>query len=284
MRSFFKWFWRVIKKGVWLAGGIPYLLDFIAAYIPADLVPTPLANYAELGITLQGSLVLLSAGIFVSVYLVHRETEIQFAESKLAWEAERQLLQGHISELLATEANISLSVIEQGFHPSFSGTKPTFPNAPKIGPYGFTENGLPGWASLWANVEVKNTGWEAGELEWELDETTTKIPPIFIIGDVDEYGKFSYLGNIKRRDKFTTSLYLYVKIAPAYQEPQAFAKALGSLDEYNFVVRYWTKRITGLSEPQTLSISGNFQEFREKILEYWKSNKKFEALAQLVEV
>ena len=269
---------------MWLAAGIPYLLDFIAAYIPANLVPLPLANYAESGITLQGSLILFSVGIFVSVYLVHQETEIKFAESRLAWDAQKQLLQDRISELEATEANISLRVIEQRFHHSFSGTKPAFPDAPKTDGYGFTENGLPGWARLWANVEVENVGREAGELEWELDKANTRIPPIFIIGDADEYGKFSHIGDIKPRKRFRTDLSLYVKIAPTYQEPQAFAKALGSLDEYNFVLHYWTKRITGLSEPQTLSISGNFQEFREKILEYWKGNKKFEVLAQLVEV
>ena len=284
MRKFLRWLWQIIKKGIWLAAAIPYILDFIAAYVPTNLVPPLIANYAKSGITVQSSLILFSIGIFISAYLVHRDTEIQFSDSRLVWEAEKQLLQDRISEFEATEANISLRVVQQEFNPSFSGTKPPFSDAPKIGPNGFTENGLPGWASLWARIEIKNIGWEEGKLECELDETNTRIHQIFVLGDADEHGGLDYMGKIKPRSDFTVNLHLYVKIAPTYQEPQAFAETLSSLDEYNFVVRYWTKRITGLSKPQSLSIAGDFQEFRKKVVEYWKGNKKFEDLARLAEV
>jgi hypothetical protein len=161
-------------------------------------------------------------------------------------QAEIGQLQNHIAQLQATEADIHLEVLSQEFSHSNSGTRPPFPVQDKINAYGFKENGLPGWASLWANIEARNSGWESGELEWNLDRTRIKIPSMFIIDDTTD-GSLGYLGKIEPRKRYTADYYLYFKISEGYQDPQAFAKALRSLDEYQITVNFRTKRITGPS-------------------------------------
>lgn len=197
-------------------------------------------------------------------------------------QAEIGRLQNHIAELQATEVNIHLEVLSQEFSHSYSGTRPPFPVKDKIDAYGFKDNGLPGWASLWANIEARNSGWESGELEWNLDRTRTKIPSMFIIDDSTD-GLLGYLRKIEPRERQTTDYYLFFKIAEGYQDPRAFAKALRSLDEYQITLNYWTQRITGPSEAQSLYLSGDFQHFRQQVVEHWKGHIELTELAELAE-
>jgi hypothetical protein len=184
-------------------------------------------------------------------------------------EAEKLLLQRRIDELEATEANISLKFVEAGFYPSHSGIPSPFPDI-EIDQFGFDKRGLPGWASIRAKLLIKNTGYEDGELVWELDRAKTNLPPLFALdeeydGEFDK-GPLAWIG--PRQKPFSVSWKLYVRIAE--QDPHSFAQGIGSLDNYSVVLNYRTRRIDGESPQRSITITGDFQEFRAKVLEHWE--------------
>ncbi len=47
--QFINWFYRVTKKGIWLIGFIPLVLDYVTTLIPANNFPLPLLNFIEQG-------------------------------------------------------------------------------------------------------------------------------------------------------------------------------------------------------------------------------------------
>jgi hypothetical protein len=236
---------------------------FVVAYFEPSFVLPRWTFWVFIGVTIGGF-------IGTNVKL--------FADQQI--EIER--LQNHIAELQATEANIYLEVISQEFSYSNSGTRPPFPINDMIGAYGFKDNGLPGWASYWAEIEARNIGRESGELEWNLDRARTQIPSMFIIDDTTD-GLLDLRGKIEPREKEPFYYYLYFKITEEYQEPRAFAKALHSLDKYQITLNYWTKRITGPSEVKSLCLLGDFQNFRQKIVDYWKNHIELRELSELAE-
>ena len=76
------WLIRVLGKWIWLLGLLPQFLDFLAAYLPRDLLPQSLTRFVEAGATWQATLALLTIGLLGSAYLVHRETQLE--QEKLA--------------------------------------------------------------------------------------------------------------------------------------------------------------------------------------------------------
>jgi hypothetical protein len=88
------------------------------------------------------------------------------------------------------------------------------------------------------------------------------------------------LGWIKPRQKpFLVKWKLCVRIVE--RNPHSFARALGTLDTYSVVMNYRTKRIDGESSPREMIIQGDFQDFRQKIVEHWEW--RYTNLAQLAE-
>jgi hypothetical protein len=77
--KFIHWSWRVVKRGIWLLGFLPALLDYIAAYVPADYIPENVSTLLETGASPQGSLVLVAIGLLISAFLVHSKTEARLA-------------------------------------------------------------------------------------------------------------------------------------------------------------------------------------------------------------
>ena len=73
--QFMNWFIRISKKGIWLIGFIPLLLDYLTTLIPASYLPRPLLNYIEQGGNWNLTLVLVSLGLIISSYLVFLESE-----------------------------------------------------------------------------------------------------------------------------------------------------------------------------------------------------------------
>jgi hypothetical protein len=184
-----------------------------------------------------------------------------------------------ISQLEARQADIRLTLRDSGFDHSHSGRKPGFPQVREMGPYGFDEHGMPGYAVLWANLEIENVGYEEGDLVLEIVRSKTALPRLFAIGEQD-VGWFhgGAPRRIERRTRISKQWCLDLQIPE--QEPEAFARALPSLSMYRVVIQYHTRRIGGESQRSKLVIEGNFSTFRHNVLEHWKGFG-FDRLAEL---
>lgn len=214
---------------------------------------------------------------------------VMLGSNYLIFKKQREIIgdrENRIAELEATEANIHLKVAETGFWPAGTSTLRPFPEV-KVDSYGFDESGLPGWGVIWASLEGENVGWEAGKLIWEFDRDKTELPRLFdpdfaLNEEVSDRLFWSGSRGIEGRTPFKAHLEIGVRIAK--QKRQVFARALNSLKRYRVVINYYTKSIVGESKPNVLqlSIEGDFQEFRQKILDHWKHSKHCD-LAQLAE-
>lgn len=78
--KFVRWLWKVIRKGVWLLGIFPTLLDYISAYIPGDYIPTHVSDFLGTGGSQNLTLFLAAGGMLVGAFLVHLETEARLAD------------------------------------------------------------------------------------------------------------------------------------------------------------------------------------------------------------
>ena len=188
--------------------------------------------------------------------------------------------QDRISELEATQADICVTLRGSAFDHSHSGRRPPFPDVRETGPYGFDAQGMPGWAELWATLEIENVGYEPGELVLEVVRPRTKLPGLFAV-DERNNGWFhgGPLRSVEARDHITVQWCLDIRITE--QDPGAFAQALQSLSTYRVVLQYHTRRIGGESGPSTLVIEGDFSDFRRNVLEHW-NGFGFSHLVQLV--
>lgn len=199
---------------------------------------------------------------------------------------EKQSLENRIAEFEATEANILLELAGTGFSPSGTGTSRPFPEV-KVDSYGFDEHGLPGWGVLWVSLKGENIGWEAGIPVCEFNRGKTELPSLFDPNFVLDKGISDEIfwdasRRIEGRTPFEAYLRLNVRITE--RDPQVFARSLNSLKKYRVVINYYTKPIVGKSEPhvRSLPIEGDFQEFRQQLLEYWR-HSKYRELAQIAE-
>jgi hypothetical protein len=78
--KFLGWFVQVLKKGVWVLGFVPALLDYIITYVPTDYIPTFVSNFLEVGATWHQTLVFTLIGLLISAFLVHSQTETKLTE------------------------------------------------------------------------------------------------------------------------------------------------------------------------------------------------------------
>ena len=103
--QFGRWLGRVMKKLFWLMGLLPPLLGF-AVYLATHRQPPPLSHLLQWGLAPAASLSLLSIGLLVSAYLVHRETASQLdqAHQKLAIQSSGQL-KAHLVQQTVTVDN-----------------------------------------------------------------------------------------------------------------------------------------------------------------------------------
>ena len=194
--------------------------------------------------------------------------------------------ENRIAELEATEANILLELAETGFSPSGTRTSRPFPEV-KADSYGFDEHGLPGWGAIWVSLKGENIGWEAGIPVCEFNRGKTELPSLFDPNFVLDKGVSDEIfwdasRRIEGRTPFKAYLRLNVRITE--RDPQVFARSLNSLKKYRVVINYYTKPIVGKSEPhvRSLPMEGDFQEFRQQLLKYWR-HSKYRELAQIAE-
>lgn len=80
---FAAWGWRILKKGVWLLGFLPQLLDYISTYIPSRYVPVYVRGLLEKGGDWRLTLIFMVTGLLVSAFLVHLETQQALKERDL---------------------------------------------------------------------------------------------------------------------------------------------------------------------------------------------------------
>lgn len=80
--DFVMWGIKVLRKGLWLLGLVPQFLDYVITFIPSGYIPVPLMNLLEKGGNWTLTLLLVTLGIVLSSYLVHRENETEKREFK----------------------------------------------------------------------------------------------------------------------------------------------------------------------------------------------------------
>ncbi len=183
--------------------------------------------------------------------------------------SELQSLQDNVSDLRLREAHIRLSVDST---PSLHVDRRVRSE--------FDEQGLPSGAAIWVALRIENIGEEAGSLEWGIDQTASKLPPLFFF---DSYSRGYFdpaVGRVNGRDK--RHAYYYLPIKTHKQGPKSFAASLNSLTTYCIVIAYTTNRVGQLAETGTIQLEGGFQEFREEVLRHWKEYG-FSDLVQIAE-
>jgi hypothetical protein len=181
----------------------------------------------------------------------------------------------------SNQADIRLQISEQRFDPSHGGIN-SFPEISSH-PDGFNKQGLPDWASLWANIKIANIGYEDCELVWEIDQRKTKLPALF--ASEKTYPRFSPPNVIKPRQ--APGAHFHLDFLFTERDPKAFAKALRQLikskKQYQVVIQYKTKRFDGESKARELYLKGDFTEFYQNILKHWK-DFGFDDLVKLAQI
>jgi len=115
--TFIRWSSRVLKKGFWVLGLVPQLLDYISTYVPSQNIPAAIRNLLEKGGNWRLTLILVSIGLLVSAFLVHLETQQALDERDLRV---RQLME-HTEE---SRRRVILTKLRQKYILSHDGISP----------------------------------------------------------------------------------------------------------------------------------------------------------------
>ena len=171
------------------------------------------------------------------------------------------------------EADIRIEVISASLNCSTGGGG--FPDS-KVGPSGLNENGLPKGAIINTKLSFRNVGYKPGELEWEVDYTKTKLPPMFTLeenlkGSLNEFWGMNKSRLAQQDYGVEAQPFFRLRLAEC-KDPLAFAQSLRDLrsEKHEFVIKYRTKRISGYSKWQSLEIRVNLEKFIEKVSKLWR--------------
>lgn len=240
------WLTRVLTKWIWLIGLLPLVLDFLTAFIPKRYIPNFILSLLEEGTQWEVTLILFSVGLFISAYLVHRETQIQ------------------LSNLVTQQANLWLECSKLVFlHDAPAHTSE--------GRYqdGLKPNGLPVRAIVSAQIEVHNLGREDGHLDWDLDNDQTVLSNIFHLSNQSPMGSFHGLPDLiegRARIELNWRLECIVK----EENPEMFTQQLVRDNEFNFVIHYRTKKVGQPSDYSSLELRGTLNDYRRELIRGWK--------------
>jgi hypothetical protein len=210
--------------------------------------------------------------------------------SQLTHPANNDLLQKHYSDLHFRHphdeqvppyrADIWLEAVDYGFSHSVGSRRSRFRGI-RNSPYGFNDQGLPDWGTLWANVKFKNHGREEGAPYCELDKGKTRLPTLFDSDSIciEFYPPLSVAGRTS-----TGASPFFLDVLFTERDPRSFAEALKHLVEsgerYQVVVRYRTIRVDGESDTRELLLDGDFRDLHRSVVEHW-DNYGFRSLADL---
>jgi hypothetical protein len=171
-----------------------------------------------------------------------------------------------IAERESYEANIHLQVKNSLFSYYRGTLSPSpFPEL-KIEDHGLQKNGLPGGMLIIIDLEGENIGHEPGELVLGIDRSQTNLTNLFALKEGQDQLQSI---RVDARKSFSAQRTLFVDIIE--RDAQSFAQALRSVHYYQVVGNYWTKRIGGNSEARTLAIKGDFDKFRQNLIQHWES-------------
>jgi hypothetical protein len=190
-----------------------------------------------------------------------------------------------IEEYENEEANIVIEATKTSLsYPTHGGASP-YPDV-KVGEYGFTDNGLPGWATIITQLEFRNTGYEEGGVEWSIDFKKTKLPPFFRIEDDSGGSLISFSDRFRNRieaRKFNISVSWPLNLRIYEENPEHFAKALKASrkSKYKVVIKYRTDKVIPDSTWRKLEIKGDVSSFYKGVLEFWKNSEEFSHLFEL---
>lgn len=182
-------------------------------------------------------------------------------------EGDKRHLQNRIDELEEVEARLKLRELRSGFSPGHGGRSPSFVQI-ELDQYGYESSGVPGWATVWIDIQVENVGYKIGELIMEFDREKSQLPSIIGLGPPEAtfgYGPFPNTFDPQRREEVKVTLDFFV----VERDPANFAAALKELDKFTIFLSYFTRRIGGESDESYLVLEGNFDDFRQEIIEHW---------------
>lgn len=251
------WLVRVLSKWIWVLGFLPLVLDYVSTYIPRRFIPETFLHILEEGAPLNFTIVLVSFGLLVSAYLVHRE------------------VQDRLSSLEAEQASLTLSVTDI----VFLHKEPVITLEGRFKD-GLKSNGLPVEAIIRANIEVHNIGREEGQLDWYLDLDASELPGIFHLSDKTYRSIPKLPERIEGRKVIVTPYRLECFIQE--KDPKKFAQGLVREDSFSLIFRYRTKRVDQPSEYSSLSLQGSLLPYRSKLVEKW-SKRGMRNLISLIE-
>jgi hypothetical protein len=173
------------------------------------------------------------------------------------------------AELNRKKASILLAEEDNFFNPSTGSRRSPFKDF-TASPRGFNKQGLPDWGSLYAEIHVKNIGYEEGKLVWEYNRNKSDFPNL--INKLQVEIDFNPPNTIHPRKEFGVALYFDVRFSET--DPREFAKALKKIvkngEEYKVTLTYRTRRIDGITSPRNLEIKGKFEYFLNEVLQYWE--------------
>ena len=223
----------------------------------------------------------LAKGIITDVYLVRT---LAGGLCFLSFFLANYLVYQKLVEQISFQADIRLEVKASEFSPSPGSVKSPFREV-QNSPGGFSKQGLPDWAYLYATISINNVGSEQGKLRWEFVRDKVRLPSLFDAGSL-KVAEVNDWPVVISGEKFAFRRYFRLDALFAEQDsPRAFAQALKALVEsnarYRITIRYWTERLNGrTTKPRNLYIEGDFGSFHQKVLEHW-SSYDFKDLAEI---
>lgn len=177
-----------------------------------------------------------------------------------------------LAQEIPNRADVRLDILSVHFGPSSASRKPF--REISVNPYGYTEQGLPGWGTLQVDLRGRNVGCiDADRLIWEFEKAKAKWPPLFDFekGIVDPGALINKVAALDSSRGF-----FFLDVPFAEQNPDAFAQSLRELvksrKQYQVEIPYRVGSIHGESNTQKLRIKGDFQNFYQEILEYWEGS------------
>jgi hypothetical protein len=138
---------------------------------------------------------------------------------------------------------------------------------------GLDDNGVPYTVFTYATVEFANIGKESGELHWEIDRKKSYLPNLFTFHPLDPNGHFggdlfSHI-RIKIDGQENDKMAYRSRLQVTTTNIPDFSRLLREAKHYRIFLRYKTKRVGKFSKTKTISIEGNFDEFRNAVIQKW---------------
>lgn len=191
-----------------------------------------------------------------------------FVNIQLFWHMEKK-----IRKLSEREANLKINVLSSRF---ILGNLEQQDEQ-----FNINEIGLPVSNFIETSMEIENSGIEDGEFLWEIDYAKSSIPAPFKLYKNEKGYLAEELGKCGGRNCIKITWILPIQTDPSCKV-ERFAFLLRGVKHYEIVLKYFTKRIGGISSMKRIKLNGNFLEYKGDLISAWK-RKDLMNLVNLVE-